>query len=245
MSSSADLEDQECKCYKVLSTKPLSEKGQVFDILASFLRKDKDRQSSTQPIEDDDGDDQNDSNLWGRDLVREKASWNELRRWANELLSTEDGSDNDRNTNKKRPRRAPIEAWTRDKRARTPSGEDTTLGGSDVMQRDVDSDEDKKDRIKIKEEENMQEESRITTNGMIKAETMESTGRAEVAIAGRSAGQSFEDHVQSDLDDIEEARKQMESKEAKKARKKEKKEAKKAKKEAKKKAKKEKKEPKK
>ncbi|KAG7367600.1 hypothetical protein IV203_030271 [Nitzschia inconspicua] len=249
-SSFTDFDDQECKCYKVLSTKPIPNKAQVFDSLASFLRKDKERQLNSFQIGDDsDNDDDEEemeddgkqSNVWGRDLVREKATWNELRRWANELL-LEDGSRSTKDTGKGKRERTPIAEWTKKKRARSRSDVDEEGDKSDGTGNDKDVDSTNGSPVKNKVGMNAHDDRRITSTGMIKVETIESTGRAEVVIVGRSAEESFEDHVQSDMDDIEEARKKLETKEAKKARKKEKKDAKKAKKEAKKMAKREKKE---
>ena len=197
MASTGEDEDQnqECKCYKVLSTKPLADKNQVFDMLATFLKNDRKRQQLAAA---------------GGDPVREKASWKELRRWANSLLTETDSGSK---SSKKR-KRQPIDDWVHD----------------------FDNDDNEY-------EEGLEEEQRMITDGIVKMESAEATGRAEVAIAGRSADESFVDHVSDEVVSSDNAE-QSETKEERRARKKAKKEArkeKKAKKEAKKRAKKEKK----
>jgi hypothetical protein len=238
------MEDQECKCYNVLSSKALPHKGQVIDILASFLKKDKECQlnfysSSSPSLTEEEGNEEGDDHdhirfqQLDRDFVREKASWNELRRWANELL--EEGDD-EQNLSKKRIRK-PIEDWKE-------QGQQSLVDNNDKDRFNQEggeaaaADQHKRHRSFSKSEnqaDNVEEDNRMISKGLIKVEAMESTGRAEVSIVGRSATQSFEDHIQSDMDDIEDTtNKKFDSIEAKRARKKEKKQAKKAKKEAKK-----------
>lgn len=189
-----DEQNQECKCYRVLSVKPITDKNQVFDMIATFLQNDRQRQLSS--IDED--------------QVRTKASWNELRRWANSLLTESDGAEDNGNTKKRKP----IEDW--------------------VDERDYFEEQDY--------DEEFEEEKRRISEGIVKMESAEATSRSEVAIAGRSAHESFIDHVSDNngTSDAEQEQ-QVETKEERRARKKAKKEAKKAKKEAKKKAKKEKK----
>jgi hypothetical protein len=86
-----DDQNQECKCYKILSVKPITDKQQVFDMVAKFLQSDRQRQQSAV----------------GEDRVREKASWNELRRWANSLLTENDCVEDIGNTKKRKH----IEDW--------------------------------------------------------------------------------------------------------------------------------------
>ncbi|KAL3921842.1 MAG: hypothetical protein SGILL_002534 [Bacillariaceae sp.] len=182
-----DDQNQECKCYKVVSVKPIADKEQVFDMLATFLQNDRKHQQST--ITHDDG-------------VRQKASWNELRRWANSLLTEHDDGDESNRGNEKR--RRPIDDWKHD-------------------QHDSD-DEDEQEY-----EDEMEDEHRRISEGIVKMEAAEVTNRAEVAIAGRSADESFVDHVPDEMeggDIVSDG-----SKEEKRARKKARKEAKKAKKE--------------
>jgi hypothetical protein len=208
MASTGDADDRahshECKCYKVLSTQPVSDKYEVFDLLHKFLQSDKERQLSKSSSLQGGGEE--------RDLVREKASWNELRRWANALIDGDDDENLD-----KRKRRTLINDWVNDQRH---SSYDDDPGNDAVVM----------------------DENRVLSDGMIKLETTEMTSRAEVSIVGRGLNESFVDHDPFELDGIDDARKKKESREAKQARKKAKKEAKKAKKEAKKMEKKEKKE---
>ena len=195
-----DDQNQECKCYKVLSVKPITDSDQVFDMLSAFLQKDRKRQQSAAAE---------------GDPVREKSSWKELRRWANSLLTENETSNNNNNIKKRKP----IDDWVND------------FGQTD----DQDDYEDE-----------FEEGQRLISDGIVKLESAEATGRSEVAIAGRSADESFVDHVSDEVDNgASDAEKdKAETKEERRARKKAKKEAKKekrAKKEAKKLAKKEKK----
>jgi hypothetical protein len=230
------MEDQECKCYNVLSTKTLLHKGQIFDILAAFLKKEKESQlhhhypsSLTTEEGDEEGDhDQHHHQQLDRDLIREKAVWNELRQWANELMEGDECI-----SSKKRARKT-IEAW-KAQQERPDDKNRSYLKGEEPAD---DARSDRSFPHSTIQTDSVDEDNRLISKGLIKVETMESTGRAEVSIVGRSAAASFVDHVESDLDDIEDTKhKKIDSKEAKRARKKEKKQAKKAKKEAKKKVK--------
>jgi hypothetical protein len=244
------MEDQECKCYKVLSTKPLTHKGQIFDMLASFLRKDREshlhlHHSSSFTTEEGDEDKGHDQHLHhhlnelDRDLIRERASWNELRQWANELIEEE---SDETNSSKKQVRRL-IEAW-KDQQQQEQTPQQPLSYNDRYEHKRGEAPDDVRSRLYFPPGDNqseiVHEENQKICRGLIKVEAMESTGRAEVSMVGRSAAELFEDHLENDLDDsIEDERqlKKLEAKATKRAQKKEKKQAKKAKKEAKKKAK--------
>jgi hypothetical protein len=86
-----DATTNECKCYNVFSSKPITNKYKVFDVLQRWLKNDKSRQLAMASSKLDHEQDQ--------DVVRDKLIWNEMRKFANSLVDESD------------PQRSPISDW--------------------------------------------------------------------------------------------------------------------------------------
>mmetsp|Transcript_3368 Transcript_3368/g.5338 ORF Transcript_3368/g.5338 Transcript_3368/m.5338 type:complete len:246 (-) Transcript_3368:268-1005(-) len=215
----------ECKCYNIISTKPITSKYKVFDILDEFLQKDKERQLSPS------------SSLFHNnntttDHVREKASWNELRRLANSLIDED-------------PKRIPIsndwivmndEDNTQNNMSNQNSNSALELN-TNANTTNIISTSNSSSNNNGSNNQNLSNANQILS-GMVKVESATGTNinRAPVMIAGRGLDESFQDDPSFALADIEDARKEMmNEKQAKKAKKEKRKEAKKAAKKAKKK----------